>query len=89
MLIVTSKWGVAGSGGYQGADIQHSQAPGQASGFENNPVFQGLTVQQQLDAHINVVNQQLDKQRQEQNLFLRQLQQQLAGGLAWSVRPSY
>ena len=56
--------------------------------------FQGMTVQQQLEAHIKKVQQELDRQRGEVRLMQQQLRQQLLThlekeGLAWWPRPSY
>ena len=52
-----------------------------------------MTVQQLLEAHMKIVKQELDRQRQEQSMFMFQIQQQLlgcqtGGGLAWGARPS-
>ena len=53
-----------------------------------------MTVQQQLEAHIKKVQQELDRQREEVRLMQQQLRQQLLPhpekeGLAWWPRPSY
>ena len=66
---------------------------GSQVGVENQiPVFQGLTVQQLLEAHFKIVKQELDRQRQEHSMFQFKIQQQLLGcqageGLVWD-RPS-
>ena len=65
--------------------------------------FQGMTVQQLLEAQFRVIQQQFAAQREEVRLIQQQLKQQqysqpppmlvggpppVAGGLAWGYRPS-
>jgi hypothetical protein len=85
--------GPPGEGHEQRAAVSQPLQTNQGGSEGNNPVFQGMTVQQLLEAHMKIVKQELDRQRQEQSVFQFQIQQQLlgcqaGGGLAWPARPS-
>ena len=52
--------------------------------------FQGMTVQQLLEAHLKLVKQELDRQRQEHSMFqlrVQNLLSQTRGDLALGARP--
>ena len=54
--------------------------------------FQGLIVLQMLEAHLKLVKQELDRQRQEQSMFqlrVQNLLSQTRGDLAMGARPLY
>ena len=78
-----------GDGHAQGGAAVGQPNLGSQVGVEHQlPVFQGLTVQQLLEAHFKIVKQELDRQRQEHSMFQFKIQQQLLGcqvgeGLAW------
>ena len=53
-----------------------------------------MTVQQMLEAHFQIVKQELEKQRKEMNMFQTQFQQQVLnsqrrGVAPWGVIPSF
>ena len=75
--------------------VVHTPAASQGSASRqvHNSGFQGLTVQQLLEAHFQAVQQELARQRQEHNLMQFRIQQQLLGGRqvgqgpVWADRP--
>ena len=85
-----------GNAGHGQGSVVHNPAvsQGAASSQEHNHLgFQGLTVQQLLEAHFQAVQQELARQRQEHNLMQFRIQQQLLGGRqvgqgpVWADRP--
>ena len=94
----------------QGGYFSHTAAQGQSwpggvvGEQQCGDGFQGMTVQQLLEAQFRVIQQQFAAQREEVRLIQQQLKQQqysqpppmlvrgppppVAGGLAWGYRPS-
>ena len=73
---------------------QPQGVPGYTTSNSSNSGFQGLTVQQLLEAHFKVIKQELDRQKQELSIFQHQIQQQLRasqgeGSLDMGARHSY